>query len=65
VGSRRFDELAAGYRADRPLLVRSELTLRQELVRTSDARRLIVDSLNRTRALEALGPLRRAASVFN
>jgi hypothetical protein len=62
---RPFEGVEAAYRADRPILVRGRMTVRQELARTAEARRLISDSTNRTRALEALGPLRRAASVFN
>jgi hypothetical protein len=62
---RRFEGVEAAYRADRPILVRGRMTLRQEMARVAETRRLISDSRNRTRALEALGPLRRAASVFN
>ena len=57
--------MQAAYQPDRPLLVRSRMTPRQQLSRDAEARRLIAGSANSARAVQALGPLRRAASVFN
>jgi hypothetical protein len=62
---RPYDEIRDGYRPDRPLFVRSETSLRNQLIRAAAARRLIKDAPNRARAIEALGPLRRAASALN
>lgn len=61
---KHFDE-QMGYRPDRPIFVRSQVGLRDELVRASEARRLIADARNRARAVIALGPLRRGASALN
>jgi len=60
-----FDRIRDGYRADRPLFVRSETSSRHQLIRVAQARRLIRDAPNRARAIEALGPLRRAAAALN